>query len=76
MDSDTPNLILHLKQISKPISSDLLANLLYLLDVIHPQGIAARLVLRVSKTGHISPHLASVIGCPLIHGLITNSLLL
>ena len=30
MDSDTPNLLLHLKQLSKPISSDLHTNLLYL----------------------------------------------
>ena len=34
MDSDTPNLHLHLKQLSKPISSDLLTNLLYLLDAV------------------------------------------
>ena len=32
-DSDTLNL-LHLKQLSKPISSDLCTNLLYLLDVV------------------------------------------
>ena len=32
MDSDTPNLLLHLKQLSKPISSDLHTNFLYLLD--------------------------------------------
>ena len=30
MDSDTLNLLLHLKQLSKPISSDLHTNLLYL----------------------------------------------
>ena len=34
MDSDTLNLLLHLKQLSKLISSDLLTNLLYLLDVV------------------------------------------
>ena len=34
MDSDTPNLLLHLKQLSKPISSDLLTNLLYMLDAV------------------------------------------
>ena len=34
MDFDTPNLLLHLKQLSKPISLDLLANLLYLLDAV------------------------------------------
>ena len=34
MDSDTPNLLLHLKQLSKPISSDLCTNLLYLLDAV------------------------------------------
>ena len=34
MDSDTLNLFLHLKQLSKPISSDLRTNLLYLLDVV------------------------------------------
>ena len=33
MDSDTLNLLLHLKQLSKPISSDLHTNLLYLVDV-------------------------------------------
>ena len=32
MDSDTLNLLLHSKQLSKPISSDLHTNLLYLLD--------------------------------------------
>ena len=36
MESDTPNLLLHLKQFSKCISSDLFTNL-YLLDVVHPQ---------------------------------------
>ena len=34
MDSDTLNLLLHLKQLSKPISSDLHTNLPYLLDVV------------------------------------------
>ena len=34
MDSGTPNLLLHLKQLSKPISSDLRTNLLYLLDAV------------------------------------------
>ena len=34
MDSDTPNLLLHLKQLSKPISSDLRTNLLYLLYAV------------------------------------------
>ena len=34
MDSDTLNLLLHLKQLSKPISSDLCTNLLYLLDAV------------------------------------------
>ena len=34
MGSDTPNLLLHLKQLSKPISSDLLTSLLYLLDAV------------------------------------------
>ena len=34
MDSDTLNLLLHLKQFSKPISSDLRTNLLYLLDAL------------------------------------------
>ena len=33
MDSDTLNLLLHLKQLSKPISSDLRTNL-YLLDIV------------------------------------------
>ena len=32
VDSDIPNLLLHLKQRSKPISSDLCTNLQYLLD--------------------------------------------
>ena len=34
MDSDTPKFLLHLKQFSKPISSDLRTNLLYLLDAV------------------------------------------
>ena len=34
MDSVTPNLLLHLKQLSKPICSDLRTNLLYLLDAV------------------------------------------
>ena len=34
MDSDTLHLLLHLKQLSKPISSDLPTNLLYLLDAV------------------------------------------
>ena len=34
MNSDTPNLLLHLKQLSKPISSDLPTNLLCLLDAL------------------------------------------
>ena len=34
MDSDTPNLLLHLKQLSKPISSDLRTNLRYLPDTV------------------------------------------
>ena len=34
MDSDTPNLLLYLKQLPKPISSDLRINLLYLLDAL------------------------------------------
>ena len=44
MNSDTPNLFLHLKQLLKPISSDLLTNFLYLLDVVHPQRIALYIV--------------------------------
>ena len=40
MDSDTLNLLLHLQQLTKPIFPDLLTNLLYLLDVVHPQQIA------------------------------------
>ena len=34
MDPDTLNLLLHLKQLSKPISSDLRTSLLYLLDAL------------------------------------------
>ena len=34
MDSDTLNLLLHLKQLSKPFSSDLRTNLPYLLDAV------------------------------------------
>ena len=34
MDFDTPNPLLHLKQLLKPISSDLHTNLLYLLDAV------------------------------------------
>ena len=34
MDSDTLNLLLHFKQLSKPIFSDLYTNLLYLLDAV------------------------------------------
>ena len=37
MNSDTPNVLLRLKQLSKPISSDLLTNFLYLLYVVHLQ---------------------------------------
>ena len=48
----------------------------YLLNKLQKvQNNAARLVLRVSKKDHISPHLASFTGCPLIHGYSTNSLL-
>ena len=34
MDSDTLKLLLHLKQLSKPITSNLPTNLLYLLDAV------------------------------------------
>ena len=44
LKSDIPNL-LHLKQLSKPISSGLfISNLLYTLNVVHPQEIALYIV--------------------------------
>ena len=47
----------------------------YLLNKLQKvRNNAARLVLRVSKTDHISPHLASLHWLP-IHGYSTNSLL-
>ena len=38
---------MYLKQLSKPISSHLLTNLLYLPDVVHPQRIALYIVVVV-----------------------------
>ena len=48
----------------------------YLLNKLQKvQNNAARLVLTVSNTDHISPYLASLHWCPLINGYSTNSLL-
>ena len=48
MKSDTPNLLLYLKQLSKPISSGvLISNLLYLPFAVRPQRVVLYIVLCV-----------------------------